>query len=135
VMVLTGYSKKPPFGHFLAKFFSPKWLIRGIFMRKIDCAHQKTLKTPPRPWNIQFSYFQVEIPTEKYEGWILPELGGSFKGFQCIQSISRIKLPIMSHFGKKNFWKIFAKKWRNGGFLEHPVLISYPQLFASPASS
>jgi hypothetical protein len=34
---------------FLAKIFPPKWLIRGIFMREINCAHLKTLKTPPRP--------------------------------------------------------------------------------------
>jgi ribosomal protein L34E len=99
--------KKTPSGNFwrkfFKKFFPPKWLIRGIFMREVDCAHRKTLKTPPRPWNI------VGIPTC---------LEGVFKSFRDLEK---------KIFGRKNFrqkmtkWMFFgtpciaarlaAKKW------------------------
>jgi hypothetical protein len=36
-------------------------------------------------------------------------LRGVFKVFQCAQSISHIKIPILSHFGVKNFEKFSPK--------------------------
>ena len=81
---LQGVSKKPLFGHFLAKIF-PKFffskMTQGFYGRNRLRA-SKILKTSLRPRNIQFSYFQVGIPTEnnfkKYENRIFHSLGGVF---------------------------------------------------------
>jgi hypothetical protein len=63
---IQGVPKKPLSGNFLAKIFQKilfKMIIRGIFMREIDCTHRKRL---PGHEIYDFRFFQlfsVGIPT------------------------------------------------------------------------
>jgi hypothetical protein len=53
-----------------------------------------------------FQLFSVEIPTWKLEiSWS----GRRFQDFSMRAIDSCIKIPLMSHFGRKIFWKMFAK--------------------------
>ena len=122
----TGCSKRPPSDNFLSKFFQKIFLQNnslGVFLcKKIDCAHRKTLKTSPRPWNIKFSYFFSRNSYLKIRKLDISWTGRRFQGFSMRTiDLSHKNTPKKSFWG--NFWKIFAKKWPNGDFLEHPVLV------------
>ena len=92
---------------FSKKIFSP-----GVFVcEKSNSRIENSWKRLPGheiyDFRVFFQLFSVGIPTWKYENLIFHGLGGVSKGFRCAQSISRIKIPLMSHFRKKIFLENF----------------------------